>query len=75
MLEQKRVLLKLGTKDPELDRVIANAANLPAFFARHQNEVTTVAGIQSLVKREMVLPRWERLWHTGDPECHFFLWN
>jgi hypothetical protein len=59
MLEQKRVLLKLGTKDPELDRVIANAANLPAFFARHQNEVTTVAGIQSLVKREMVLPRWE----------------
>lgn len=59
LLEQKRALLKLGKTDPELDRVIANAANLPAFFARHQDSLTTVTGIQALVKREMVLPRWE----------------
>lgn len=59
LLEQKRALLKLGKTDPELDRVIANAANLPAFFARHQDSLSTVAGIQALVKREMVLPRWE----------------
>lgn len=59
MLEQKRASQKLGKTDPELDRVISNTANLPAFFTRHQDSATTVAGIEALVQREMVLPRWE----------------
>lgn len=59
ILEQKRAFVKLGINDPELDRVISNAANLPAFFERHQESVLTVEGIKELVRREMVLPRWE----------------
>jgi hypothetical protein len=59
LLEQKRALNKLGKTDPELDRVISHAANLPGFFSQHKAAYADIDGIKTLIKEKMMLPRWE----------------